>query len=87
MQGERREVMTQYNFNGKTVTAKNYQEAAEKLFGQEYYKDPANRTIQTTYVECHRGYATVKVYKVGDKQGILWGVQAAAPKVYKIERA
>lgn len=80
--------MAKYIFNGNTITAKNYQEAAEKIFGQKYYKNPANDgTIPTTYVERHNGYATVNVYKVGDKQGTFWGAQAAIPKVYKIKRA
>lgn len=80
--------MAKYIYKGNSVMAKNYHEAAEKFFGQEFYKNPANNgKIQTTYVERHSGYAIVKVYKVGDKQGSFWGVQAATPKIYKIERA
>lgn len=68
----------------KTVTAKNYKEAAEKLYGQTYYQRPEsadpNNTIPTTYTRVHSGYADVDVFNVGDKQGTFWGVQAARPR-------
>ncbi|MCI9418361.1 MAG: hypothetical protein HFI82_13445 [Eubacterium sp.] len=80
--------MAKYICEGKTVNARNYTEAAEKLFGQTYYKNPGCcGTIPTTYVWRHNGYAEVKVFKVGDKQGSYWGVQAAVPKTYEIKRA
>ena len=79
--------MSKYLFNGKVVVARNYDDAAEKFFGQFYYPNPLNGSIlQTTYVNVHCGFATVKVYDIGDKQGSYWGIQAATPRVYEIKR-
>lgn len=79
--------MKAYEGNNRTVKARNYQEAAEKLFGQTYYENPATGgLIPTTYVVRHNGYAIVKVYCVGDKQGAFWGVKQAVPMVYTIKR-
>lgn len=79
--------MAKYICEGKTIDAKNYTEAAEKLFGQTYYKNPqGGGTIPTTYVWRHNGYAEVKVFQVGDRQGSYWGVWAARPKCYEIKR-
>ena len=84
--------MSKYTDGKKIVAAPNYQAAAEKLYGQEHYHNPAVKpeydyaTIPTTYVYVHNGYADVAVYSVGDKQGSYWGVQAAIPKRYVIRR-
>lgn len=79
--------MSKYEFNNKIVSAKNYQEAAEKIFGQEYYKNPSGSgEIATTYTKRCKGCAIVRVYKIGDKQGRFWGVQAATPAEYKIRK-
>lgn len=80
-----------YTDGTKNVSAKNYNEAAEKLYGQEFYHNPCvrndiNGDIPTTYVHVHKGYATVIVYNVGDKQGSYWGVQAAQPQRYTLRR-
>lgn len=77
--------MKKYTDGVKTVKARNYQEAGEKLYGQQIYHIP-NRDwdLWTTYVTRHNGYATVKVYNVGDKQGTYWGVEAADPVMHKI---
>jgi hypothetical protein len=82
--------------NGIIVRATNYRNAAEKLYNQEYYHNPACRPelatakIPIVYTERHNGYATVKVFNVGDKQGSHWGVQQTFPikhtlKIYKEE--
>jgi hypothetical protein len=79
---------------GAIIKATNYRNAAEKLYNQQYYHNPACRPeletakIPTVYTERHNGYATVKVFNVGDKQGSYWGVQRAFPikhilKIYK----
>ena len=63
-----------------TVKAKNYWEAAEKLYGQH----KSYSGTFTTYAEVHRGYAFARVYKEGDKVGSYWGVQSARPVVHTI---
>lgn len=69
--------------NGNTTTAKNYLEAAERLFGQgKSYAGSA-----TTYAHTRRGYADVLVYKAGDKIGSYYGVQAATPERHTLKRA
>ena len=83
--------MKKYTDGTQVVTAKNYQEAAEKLYGQHYYHCPGanqdtKKDIQTTYVYRHRGYADVAVYNIGDKQGTYWGVQAATPQHHTLRR-
>lgn len=79
--------MNKYTDGKRIVSAPNYKEAAEKLYGQMYYPNPGSKsTIPTTYTFKHRGYANVLVYKAGDKQGTYWGVQAAKPKKYTIRR-
>lgn len=83
--------MNKYSDGINTVSALNYKEAAEKLYGQHYYHNPTvrpeiNGDIPTTYVYKHRGYASVSVYAVGDKQGEFWGVQQAKPARYTIRR-
>lgn len=76
-----------YTDHKKTVTAKNYQEAAEKLYGQTYYPNPkGGGLVPTTYVVIHRGYADVEVFKVGDKLGTYWGVAKAHPKRHTLYR-
>lgn len=74
----------------KTVTAKNYKETAEKLYGQTYYQQPGStnpdNTIPTTYTHVHSGYADVEVFNVGDKQGTFWGVQTARPQRHVLRR-
>lgn len=90
--------MGKYTDGKIVVVAKNYEEAAEKIFGQEYYPNPNGCVDQegevdklpTTYTRI-TGYGKnrhceVKVYKVGDKQGSFWGVQAAEPKKYMIKK-
>lgn len=75
----------------KVVVAKNFQEAAEKLYGQTPYQNPAitkfESLLETTVVhKTHKGTADVKVYNVGDKQGTFWGVQAATPKLHTLTK-
>ena len=81
--------MTYYiDENGKTVKAKNYREAAEKLYGQgRSYQDKS----YTTYVNVRRdesgaGWAEVDVYKPGDKIGTFYGVAACTPKKHVLRR-
>lgn len=89
---ERRIMATYTDETGKTVKAKNYQEAAVKLYGQKMYKVTGHDdTLGTTYAQPHRnadgsGYATVYVYQEGDKQGTYWGVQAATPERHTLTR-
>lgn len=83
--------MKKYTYGTKTVTAKNYKEAAEKLYGQTYYAcpgaaNPDKYKIPTTYTHVHSGYANVEVFNVGDKQGTYWGIQAALPQRYILHR-
>jgi hypothetical protein len=66
--------------NGKKVKAKNYQDAAEKLYGVAL----DIRKQSGTYTYRHNGYADVKVYKKGDKVGTFYGVQAATPKKHRL---
>lgn len=87
--GERKTM--KYTDGIKTVTAKNYKEAAEKLYGQTYYAcpgaaNPDKDKIPTTYTHVYSGYADVEVFNVGDKQGSYWGVQAARPQRYRLRR-
>lgn len=83
--------MNKYTDGNNTVHAENYREAAEKLYGQQYYINPmspsnSNNTIPTTYVYKHRGYAEVLVFAVGDKQGTYWGIQQGKPAKHIIKR-
>ncbi len=73
----------------QVVEAKNYKEAAEKLYGQTLYHNPVvqehlDSNLATTNVEKHKGYADVHVYRPGDKQGTFWGVEAATSEKHKI---
>jgi len=63
--------MTKYiDENGDTVTAKNFQEAAERLYGQAFYIIEGNvYEHKTTYALRFRSYADVHVYEKGDRQG------------------
>jgi len=71
---------------GNTVKARNYTEAAEKLYGQKWYRVDGQETLlPTTYCDRHLGYAEVKVYNVGDKQGSYWGVQSANPQEHTLK--
>lgn len=73
---------------GESVKAKNYKEAADKMFKCTYYQCPkSDFTIPTVYAEPDfHGSCIVKVYKPGDKQGSYWGVQAATPQKYTLKR-
>lgn len=89
--GEKNIMKYTYTDGTNTVTANNYQEAAEKLYGQHYYHNPGVRDdiegdISTTYAHVRRGFAEVEVYNIGDKQGTYWGVQAAKPARYILRR-
>ena len=79
--------MSTYTDGSRTVTAKNYADAAIKLYGNHVYslKDREG-TLNTTYVHRRRGYAEVCVYHIGDKQGSYWGVQAAVPDKYVLRK-
>lgn len=80
--------MKKYTDGYTTVTAKNYTDAAVKLYGQIYYKNPACKgTVPTTCTHVYRGYADVEVYNIGDKQGTYWGCAAARPQRYILRRA
>lgn len=68
--------------NNNEVKASNYQEAAEKLYGQ----DKGYSGCRTTIAKAHRGYADVRVYKAGDKIGSYYGVQAATPAEHTLKR-
>lgn len=73
----------------QVVKAKNYTEAAEKLYGQSTYHNPAvqehiDSNLATTNCVKHKGYADVHVYPVGAKQGTFWGVEAATPVEHKL---
>lgn len=68
--------------NNNTVKANNYQEAAEKLYGQH----KGFSGCQTTYARRHNGFAEVTVYNEGDKIGSYYGVQAARPAVHTLRR-
>ena len=77
--------MGKYKFENKTISAKNYMEAANIFFNDTVYPNPSGcGDLHTVYHITHKGFAEVKVYQVGDKQGSYWGVQAARPKIYKI---
>lgn len=67
---------------GKTVRAKNYLEAAEKLYGQAL---DIKGQSPTTYAYISKGFATVKVYGAGAKVGTYWGVQATTPAVHMLK--
>ena len=62
--------------NGKTVKAKNYQDAAEKLYG--IAKDINGQ--KATYSHRHNGYANVNVYPEGAKVGTFYGVSETTPE-------
>lgn len=68
--------------NKNEIRANNYQEAAEKLYGQ--YK--GYNGCRTTYTRVHNGYADVLVYAEGDKIGTYWGVAAATPVRHTLRR-
>lgn len=76
--------------NGKViVTAKNYKDAANKIYGNSVYPNPLNGIpINTLYVNVHGNgenrHAEVREYSIGDKQCSYWGVNAAIPKTYII---
>lgn len=71
--------------SGNTVKARNYTQAAEKLYGQKWYKvNGLGDNLPTTYCYRHLGFARVHVYSVGDKQGTYWGIQAADPQVHTL---
>lgn len=66
--------------SGVVVRANSYLDAAVQLFGQKLYQLPGKQWhLRTTYVRVRKGYAEVKVYKPGDKQGSYWGSSARFP--------
>jgi len=72
---------------GRSVKARSYKEAAENLYGQEHYYIPGfGNRLRTTYVDRSIGYATVRKYRVGAKQGSYWGIQAARPVRHMLRR-
>lgn len=73
---------------GTIVSANNYTEAANKMFANVEYENPSKSglPLDTVYTDRSNGYARVRVFKVGDKQGTIWGVQAAIPKLYTLKR-
>lgn len=64
------------------VKARNYQEAAEKLYGQS----KGCKGQPTTYIYRHNGYADVKVYTEGAKIGTYYGVVADIPVIHTLKR-
>lgn len=68
--------------SGRTVKASNYDDAAEKLYGQS----KGFGGCPTTYAYRHNGYADVDVYKAGDKIGTYYGVAAARPEKHVLRR-
>ena len=75
--------------NGSRTRARNYHEAAVNLYGMTYYHNPATEGTEadlcTLYVRRTRP-VQVDVFKVGDKQGTYWGVQAAHPQHHILRR-
>ena len=67
--------------NGKKTRANNYQEAAEKLYGQAKSIDGAN----TTYSHRKCGCAIVNVWKEGSKIGTYYGAQADTPTTHVLK--
>lgn len=61
--------------NGNKTRANNYQEAAEKLYGQAKSINGA----PTTYVYRLRNRAVVNVWEKGSKIGSFYGAQADTP--------
>lgn len=68
--------------NGSTVKAKNYQEAAEKMFG--IAKDVNGQ--KATYAHRHNGYANVNVYPEGAKVGNYYGASETTPQRHILTR-
>lgn len=62
--------------NGQTVKARNYQDAANKLYGVA--KDINGQ--KATYAHRHNGYAKVNVYPEGAKVGTFYGASGTAPE-------
>lgn len=72
---------------GTIVFANSYLDAAVQLFGQKLYELPGKQwKLRTTYVRVRKGYAEVRVYKPGDKQGSYWGVAQDIPEMYILRR-
>lgn len=67
--------------NGNRTKANNYQEAAEKLYGQTKSIDGA----PTTYVYRLRRHAVVNVWEEGSKIGTFYGVQADTPTTHVLK--